>query len=167
MEQANRLAGRAAPYAGDPAAALAAIRPALADLLRSESLHLEWVYGDRLQLIVPDHDPLQDHAPGWLPLAGTRTADAQLEGRAMREALAGRRPEDLFGVPAGLRHIAVAPMRCGELEGTLQMARRLPRAYAASEVLVLERLAERLGVLLAAAAPASNVVNSATGGGLS
>jgi hypothetical protein len=167
MEQANRLAGLAAPYAGDPAAALAAIRPALADLLRSESLHLEWVYGDRLQLIVPDHDPLQDHAPGWLPLAGTRTADAQLEGRAMREALAGRRPEDLFGVPAGLRHIAVAPMRCGELEGTLQMARRLPRAYAASEVLVLERLAERLGVLLAAAAPASNVVNSATGGGLS
>jgi hypothetical protein len=52
-------------------------------------------------------------------------------------------------------------MRCGEFEGTLQMARRLPRAYAASEVLVLERLAERLSVLFAAAAPV-NVVNSTT-----
>jgi hypothetical protein len=163
MEQANRLAGLAAPYAADPRAALGAIRPAIADLLRSESLHLEWVSGDRLQLIVPEGDPLQDHAPSWLPLAGTRSAEAQLEGRALREPLAGRRPEDLFGVPAGLRHIAVAPMLCGEVEGTLQMARRLPRAYAASEVLVLQRLAERLGVLFAAAAPAASVVNS-TGG---
>jgi hypothetical protein len=164
MEQANRLAGLAAPYAADPRAALGAIRPAIADVLRSESLHLEWVIGDRLQLIVPEGDPLQDHAPSWLPLAGTRTAEAQLEGRALREPLAGRRPEDLFGVPAGLRHIAVAPLLCGEVEGTLQMARRLPRAYAASEVLVLQRLAERLGVLFAAAAPAASVVNSATGG---
>jgi len=164
MEQANRLAGLAAPYAADQRAALAAIRPAIAELLRSESLHLEWVNGDRLQLVVPEGDPLQDHAPSWLPLAGTRTAEAQLEGRALREPLAGRRPEDLFGVPAGLRHIAVAPVRCGEFEGTLQMARRLPRAYAASEVLVLERLAERLGVLFAAAAPAARVVNSTTGG---
>jgi hypothetical protein len=161
MEQANRLAGLAAPHAADQRAALAAIRPAMADLLRSESLHLEWVNGDRLQLVVPDGDPLQDHAPSWLPLAGTRSAEAQLEGRALREPLAGRRPEDLFGVPAGLRHIAVAPMRCGEFEGTLQMARRLPRAYAASEVLVLERLAERLSVLFEAAAPV-NVVNSTT-----
>jgi hypothetical protein len=55
-------------------------------------------------------------------------------------------------------------MRGAEVEGTLQMARRLPRAYAASELLVLERLAERLGVLLAAAAPAASVVNSTTGG---
>jgi hypothetical protein len=161
MEQANRLAGLAAPHAADQRAALAAIRPAMADLLRSESLHLEWVNGDRVQLVVPDGDPLQDHAPSWLPLAGTRSADAQLEGRALREPLAGRRPEDLFGVPAGLRHIAVAPMRCGEFEGTLQMARRLPRAYAASEVLVLERLAERLSVLFEAAAPV-RVVNSTT-----
>jgi hypothetical protein len=164
MEQANRLAGLAAPYAADQRAALAAIRPAIADLLRSESLHLEWVNGDRVQLIVGDGDPLQDHAPAWLPLAGTRTAEALLEGRALREPLAGRRPEDLFGVPAGLRHIAVAPMRGAEVEGTLQMARRLPRAYAASELLVLERLAERLGVLLAAAGPAASVVNSTTGG---
>jgi hypothetical protein len=164
MEQANRLAGLAAPYAADQRAALAAIRPAMAELLRSESLHVEWVNGDRLQLIVPDGDPLQDHAPSWLPLAGTRTAEAQLEGRALREPLAGRRPEDLFGVPAGLRHMAVAPMRCGEVEGTLQMARRLPRAYAASELLVLQRLAERLGVLFAAAAPEASVVNSTAGG---
>ncbi len=141
MEQANRLAGLAAPYAADQRAALGAIRPALADVLRSESLHLEWVNGDRLQLVVPEGDPLQDHAPSWLPLAGTRSAEAQLEGRALREPLAGRRPEDLFGVPAGLRHIAVAPMRCAEVDGTLQIGRRLPRA----------------------AAPAS-VVNSTTGG---
>lgn len=164
MEQANRLAGLAAPYAADQRAALGAIRPALADLLRSESLHLEWVHGDRLQLVVPDGDPLQDHAPHWLPLANTRTAEVQLEGRALREPLAGRRPEDLFGVPAGLRHIAVAPLRCGDVEATLQMARRLPRAYAASEVLVLQRLAERLAVLFAAAAPGASVVNSTTGG---
>ncbi len=164
MEQANRLAGLAAPYAADQRAALGAIRPAIADLLRSESLHLEWVNGDRVQLIVADGDPLQDHAPAWLALAGTRTAEAQLEGRVLREPLAGRRPEDLFGVPAGLRHIAVAPIHCGEFEGTLQMARRLPRTYAASEVLVLERLAERLGVLFAAAMPAASVVNSTTEG---
>ncbi len=164
MEQANRLAGLAAPYAADQRAALGAIRPALADLLRSESLHLEWINGDRLQLVVPEGDPLQDHAPGWLPLAGTRSAEAQLDGRALREPLAGRRPEDLFGVPAGLRHIAVAPMRCAEVDGTLQIGRRLPRAYAASEVLVLQRLAERLGVLFAAATPAASVVNSTTGG---
>ena len=164
MEQANRLAGLATPYAADQRAALAAIRPVIADLLRSESLHLEWVYGDRLQLVVANDDPLQDHAPSWLPLAGTRTAEALLEGRALREPLAGRRPEDLFGVPAGLRHIAVAPMRCAEVEGTLQLARRLPRAYAVSELLVLQHLAERLGVLFAAGLPAASVVNSTTGG---
>jgi len=164
MEQANRLAGLAAPHAADQRAALAAIRPAIADVLRSESLHLEWLSGDRLQLVVGEGDPLQDHAPTWLPLAGTRTAEALLEGRALREPLAGRRPEDLFGVPAGLRHIAVAPMRGGEVEGTLQMGRRLPRAYAASELLVLQLLADRLGVLFAAALPAASVVNSTTGG---
>ena len=164
MEQANRLAGLAAPFADDQRAALGAVRPALAEVLRSESLHLEWVNGDRLQLVIPEGDPLQDHAPSWLPLAGTRTAEVELEGRALREPLAGRRPEDLFGVPAGLRHIAVAPIRCGEVAGTLQMARRLPRAYAASEVLVLERLAERLSVLFAPATPGASVVNSTTGG---
>ncbi len=164
MEQANRLAGLAAPYAADQLAALAAIRPVIADLLRSESLHLEWVYGDRLQLVVAADDPLRDHAPSWLPLAGTRTAEALLEGRTLREPLAGRRPEDLFGVPAGLRHVAVAPIRCAEVEGTLQLGRRLPRAYAASEVLVLQQLADRLGVLFAAGLPAARVVNSTTGG---
>ena len=164
MEQANRLAGLAAPHAGDQRAALAAIRPAIADLLRSESLHLEWVNGDRLQLVVGEDDPLQAHAPTWLPLAGTRTAEALLEGRALREPLTGRRPEDLFGVPAGLRHIAVAPVRCAEVEGTLQLARRLPRAYAASEVLLLQLLGERLGLLFAAGLPAASVVNSVTEG---
>jgi hypothetical protein len=164
MEQANRLAGLAAPHAADQRAALAALRSGIADVLRSESLHLEWVNGDRMRLIVAEGDPLQDHAPTWLPLAGTRTAEALLEGRTLREPLAGRRPEDLFGVPAGLRHIAVAPMRCDDVEGTLQLARRLPRPYAASEVLVLQLLAERLGVLFAAAVPAASVVNSATGG---
>jgi len=164
MEQANRLAGLAAPHAADQRAALAALRSGIADVLRSESLHLEWVNGDRMRLIVAEGDPLQDHAPTWLPLAGTRTAEALLEGRAVREPLAGRRPEDLFGVPAGLRHIAVAPLRCDDVEGTLQLARRLPRPYAASEVLVLQLLAERLAVLFAAAVPAASVVNSTTVG---
>ena len=164
MEQANRLAGLAAPHAGDQRAALDAIRPAITDLLRSESLHLEWVNGDRLQLVVGEDDPLQPHAPTWLPLAGTRTAEALLEGRALREPLTGRRPEDLFGVPAGLRQMAVAPLRCAEVEGTLQLARRLPRAYAASEVLLLQLLAERLGLLFAAGVPAASVANSTTEG---
>ena len=78
--------------------------------------------------------------------------------------MTGRRPEDLFGVPAGLRHIAVAPVRCAEVEGTLQLARRLPRAYAASELLLLQLLGERLGLLFAAGLPAASVVNSVTEG---
>jgi hypothetical protein len=150
MEQANRLAGLAAQYALDQAAALAAIRPALASLLRSESLHIEWVQGDRLTLVVGGNDPLEAHAPRWLSLAGTRTAEALLQGRALREPLTGRRPEDLFGVPAGLRQIAVAPLHSAGVDGTLQLGRRLPRAYAAGELLLLQLLAERLGLLFAA-----------------
>jgi hypothetical protein len=164
MEHANRLAGLAAPHAGHQRAALAAIRPAIADVLRSESLHLEWVNGDRVQLVIGEDDPLELHAPAWLPLAGTRTAEALLEGRTLREPLTGRRPEDLFGVPAGLRQIAVAPLRCAGVDGTLQLARRLPRAYAASEVLLLQLLAERLGLLFAAGVPAAGVANSTTEG---
>jgi hypothetical protein len=162
MEQANRLAGLAAPHAGDQRAALAAIRPALADLLRSESLHLEWLDGDRVQLVVSEDDPLQPHAPGWLPLAGTRTAEVLLEGRALREPLTGRRPEDLFGVPAGLRQVAVAPLRCAGADGTLQLARRLPRAYAASELMLLQLLAERLGLLFAAGLPSASLAQVPT-----
>jgi hypothetical protein len=150
MEQANRLAGLAAQYALDQPAALAAIRPALASLLRSESLHIEWVQGDRLTLVVGGNDPLEAHAPRWLSLAGTRTAEALLQGRALREPLTGRRPEDLFGVPAGLRQIAVAPLHSAGVDGTLQLGRRLPRAYAAGELLLLQLLAERLGLLFAA-----------------
>jgi hypothetical protein len=164
MEQANRLAGLAAPHAGNQRAALAAIRPAIADALRSESLHLEWVDGDRLQLVIGADDPLELHAPTRLPLAGTRTAEALLEGRALREPLTGRRPEDLFGVPSGLRQIAVAPIRCAGIEGTLQLGRRLPRAYAASEVLLLQLLAERLGLLFAAGLPAASLAKSTTQG---
>ena len=150
MEQANRLAGLAAQYALDPSAALAAIRPALANLLRSESLHLEWVQGDRVTLVVGGNDPLEAHAPRWLSLAGTRTAEALLQRRALREPLTGRRPEDLFGVPAGLRQIAVAPLHSAGVDGTLQLGRRLPRPYAAGELLLLQLLAERLGLLFAA-----------------
>jgi len=150
MEQANRIAGLAAQHALDQAAALAAIRPALASLLRSESLHLEWVEGDRVTLVVGGNDPLEAHAPRWLSLAGTRTADALLQGRALREPLTGRRPEDLFGVPAGLRQIAVVPLHSAGVDGTLQLGRRLPRPYAAAELLLLQLLAERLGLLFAA-----------------
>src|SRR5207302_396118 len=81
---------------------------------------------------------------------------ALVEGRTLREPLTGRRPEDLFGVPAGLRQVAVAPIRCAGVDGTLQLARRLPRGYAASEVLLLQLLAERLGLLFAAGLPAAN-----------
>ena len=158
MEQANRLAGLAARHAANQVAALEAIRPALADTLRSESLHLEWVDGDRLRLVVGENDPLQGHAPGWLSLAGTRTAEALLQGRALREPLTGRRPEDLFGVPAGLRQLAVAPLRSAGMEGTLQLGRRLPRAYSAGELLLVELLAERLALLFAAGRGA-NVAN--------
>jgi len=164
MEHANRLAGLAARHAGDQAAALEAIRPAVADMLRSESLHLEWVHGDRLALVVSGEDPLQGHAPAWLSLAGTRTADALLQWHALREPMTGRRPEDMFFVPAGLRHVAVAPFRCGELEGTLQLSRRLPRPYATGEVLLLQLLAERLGLLFAAGLTPTQA-NSVTAGG--
>ena len=158
MEQANRLAGLAARHAADQVAALEAIRPALADTLRSESLHLEWVEGDRLKLVIGENDPLQGHAPAWLSLAGTRTAEALLQGRALREPVTGRRPEDLFGVPAGLRQLAVAPLQSAGMEGTLQLGRRLPRAYSAGELLLVELLAERLALLFAAGR-AANVAN--------
>lgn len=149
MEHANRLAGLAAHHAGDQAAALGAIRSSVADTVRSESLHLEWVHGDRVALVISGDDPLQGHAPASLPLAGTRTAEALLQGHALREPMTGRRPEDMFFVPAGLRHVAVAPFRCGELEGTLQLSRRLPRPYAAGELLLVQLLAERLALLFA------------------
>ena len=155
MEQANRLAGLAARHAADQLAALEAIRPALADTLRSESLHLEWVDGDRLRLVIGENDPLQGHAPAWLSLAGTRTAEVLLQGKALREPLTGRRPEDLFGVPAGLRQLAVAPLQSAGMEGTLQLGRRLPRAYSAGELLLVQLLAERLGLLFAAGRGAS------------
>src|SRR6059058_6135198 len=154
----HRLAGLAARHAANQVAALEAIRPALADTLRSESLHLEWVDGDRLRLVVGENDPLQGHAPAWLSLAGTRTAEVLLQGKALREPLTGRRPEDLFGVPAGLRQLAVAPLQSAGMEGTLQLGRRLPRAYSAGELLLVQLLAERLGLLFAAGRGA-NVAN--------
>jgi hypothetical protein len=160
MEQANRLAGLAARHAGDQVAALAAILPAMADTLRSESLHLEWVDGDTVELVLADSDPLDGHAPDRLPLAGSRTADALLQGRPLREPMTGRRPEDLFMVPAGLRQVAVAPLTCAGEIGTLQLGRRLPRTYSAGELLVLQLLAERLGLLFAAGLK-SSVANSA------
>jgi hypothetical protein len=150
MEQANRLAGLAAQHAANQPAALAAIRPLIAETLRSESLHLEWVDGDAIELVLCDDDPLAGHAPQRLPLAGTRTAEALLQARPLREPMTGRRPEDLFMVPAGLRQVVIAPLQCAGRTGTLQLARRLPRAYSAGELLVLQLLAERLGLLFAA-----------------
>lgn len=150
MEQANRLAGQAANYASSPSAALAAILPAVAETLRSESLHLEWVDGDTVVVMAPLGDALEGHAPSDLPLAGTRTAEALTLGRPMREPVAGRRPEDLFMVPAGLRQLAIAPLTCAHLRGTIQLGRRLPRPYSSGELLIIELLAERLGLLFAA-----------------
>lgn len=150
MEQANRLAGLAARHAGDQAAALGAMLPAVAEMLRSESLHLEWVDGDRIELVVAAGDALEAHAPSWAALAETRTAETLLQGRPLREPMTGRRPEDLFMGPAGLRQVAVAPIRCAGVTGTVQLARRLPRAYANGELLTLQLLADRLGMLFAA-----------------
>ena len=150
MEQANRMAGLAAQHAANQPAALAAIRPLIAETLRSESLHLEWVEGDAIHLVLADDDPLAGHAPQALALAGTRAAEALLQGRVLREPMTGRRPEDLYMVPAGLRQVAVAPLRSAGVEGTLQLARRLPRSYSTSELLVLQLLAERLALLFAA-----------------
>jgi hypothetical protein len=155
MEQANRLAGLAAPQAANQPAALAAIRPAMAETLRSESLHLEWLHGDLVELVVGDGDALAGHAPDQQPLAGTRSAEALLQGRALREPMTGRRPEDRYMVPAGLRQVAIAPLRCAGVSGTLQLARRLPRPYSAGELLVLQLLADRLGLLFAAGRPVS------------
>ena len=150
MEQANRLAGLAARHAADQAAALAAMLPAVAETLRSESLHLEWVDGDLIELVVGRGDALESHAPEQLPLADTRSAEALLQARPMREPITGRRPEDLFMGPAGLRQVAVAPLRCAGVTGTLQLARRLPRPYATGELLTLQLLSDRLAMLLAA-----------------
>jgi hypothetical protein len=161
MEQANRLAGLAAPYAGNQRAALAAILPAISETLRSESLHLEWVEGDAIEMVVAEGDPLLGQAPPTLALAGTRTGEALLNGRALREPMTGRRPEDLFMVPAGLRQVAIAPMNCAGVNGTLQLGRRLPRAYSAGELLVLQLLADRLALLFAAG---FNVRNSGAQG---
>jgi hypothetical protein len=163
MEQANRLAGLAAPHAANQAAALAAMLPAIAESLRSESLHLEWVDGDTIELVVGEGDPLLGEAPAMLSLAGTRCAEALLNGRPLREPMTGRRPEDLFMVPAGLRQVAIAPLQAAGVQGTLQLGRRLPRAYSASELLVVELLAERLGLLFAAGVTGT-VANSATQG---
>lgn len=150
MEQANRLAGVAAHYASAPGAALAAVLPLVGESLRSESLHLEWVDGDTVVVVAPLGDALEGHAPADLPLAGTRTAEALLQGRAIREPVTGRRPEDLFMVPAGIRQLAIAPLTCANVRGTVQLGRRLPRPYSAGELLILQLLADRLGLLFAA-----------------
>lgn len=154
MELANRLAGLAAPYACDQVAALSALLPAVADGLRADSLHLEWANGDRIKLVVGTGDPLVDVCPDGLPMAGTRTATVLQLGHPLREPVTGRRPEDIFLYPAGLRHLATVPLRCDDVEGTLQLGRRLARPFAPSEVLLLQLLGDRLAVLFAAGASA-------------
>jgi len=149
MEQANRIAALAAGQATDHAAALEALVPELAAVLRLNSVHLEWVDGDQLEIVFGLSDPLAAYAPSRLPLAGTRSAEALLQGRTLREAITGRRPEDLFCVPAGLRHAAVVPMRCAGVDGTLQVGRRDSRPFSAGETLLVELLAERLSLLFA------------------
>lgn len=158
MEQANRLAGLAAPFASDHAAALDALLPDLSGILRADSVHLEWLDSDELELVVGSQDPLAAYSPASVALAGTRSGEAIAAGRVVREAITGRRSEDLYLVPAGLRHVAVVPLRCAGVDGTLQLARRDPFGFSVGETLVLELLAERLALLFAgglASAPAS------------
>ena len=149
MEQANRIAAMAAAHAADHAAALEALMPELAAVLRLNSVHLEWIDGDQLEMAVGRSDPLAGYAPSRLPLAGTRCAEALQSGQTLREPITGRRPEDLFFIPAGLRHAAVVPMRCAGIDGSLQVARRDSPAFSPGETLLVELLAERLCLLFA------------------
>jgi GAF domain-containing protein len=50
--------------------------------------------------------------------------------------------------------MAAVPLRCDDVEGTLQLGRRLARPFAPSEVLLLQLLSERLAALFAAGASA-------------
>ena len=159
MEVANRLAGIAAASGRDAESALSALRPALSDALRCDSLHLEWIEGDQLRLLVPHRDPLFSTAPARLPLAGTRSSEA-VAGRALREPVAGRRPEDVVLAAAAIRHVAVAPLFAAGRPCTLQAGRREPRAFTASELSLLQLVAERLGLVLAATG-----LGAATGAG--
>ena len=157
MEQANRLAGLAAASASDHAAAMDALLPELSAVLRAASVHLEWVDGDQIELVVGSSDALSGYTPGTMALAGSRTADALNLGRVVREAITGRRPEDLFCIPAGLRHALVVPLRSADVDGTLQVGRREGRPFTVGDALLVELLAERLALLFAgglAAAPA-------------
>jgi hypothetical protein len=150
MEQANRLAGLAAGHAADHATALNAVLAALPEVAQADSLHLEWVDGDMIELVVGSRDPLQGFIPEKLPLAGTRTAAALTYGRSVREPATGRRPEDIFCIPAGLRQLAVVPIRCAGIDGTLQLGRRGARPFSPREVLLLQLLGERMALLFAA-----------------
>ncbi len=164
MEQANRLAGVVTTHAGDQVAALEALLPELAGVLRIHSVHLEWVDGDQIELVVGSSDALASYAPPILSLAGTRTADALADGRVVREAITGRRPEDLFCMTAGLRHAVVVPLQCAGIAGTLQAGRRDSVGFSAGETLILELLAERLALLFAgglAAAPSAHAPQAA------
>jgi hypothetical protein len=143
MEMANRLAGIAAAAGRDLESVLNAVSPALGEALRCESVHLEWLEGDDVRLVVPARDPLFLGAPPRLPLPRTRSAEA-LSGRGLREPVAGRRPEDVVLASAGIRHVAVVPISSGRRRGTLQVGRREPRAFTAAEVLLLQLVAERL-----------------------
>jgi GAF domain-containing protein len=149
MELANRLAGAAAAAGSDAENALSALRSALSQALRCDSVHLEWIEGDEVRLVVPASDPLFLGAPPRLPLARTRAADA-LDGRSLREPVAGRRPEDMVLATVGIRHVAVVPLTSGRRRGTLHVGRREPRAFSSGELSLLEMVAERLSLVLAA-----------------
>ena len=75
---------------------------------------------------------------------------AESLGRALREPVAGRRPEDVVLAAAAIRHVAVAPLFAAGRPCTLQAGRREPRAFTASELSLLQLVAERLGLVLAA-----------------
>ena len=151
METANRLAGVAAASAGGDAAAISALLPALGETLRADSVHLEWIEGDDLRLVVPTRDPLFLSAPPRLPSARTRSAEV-LPGRSLREPVAGRRPEDMVLAAAGIRHVAVASLTSAGRPASLQVGRREPRPFSARELSLLQRVADRLALVLAAGA---------------
>ena len=151
METANRLAGIAAASAGDDIGAVSALLPALSDALRADSVHLEWIEGDDLRLVIPTRDPLFLSAPPRLPIARTRSAEA-VPGRSLREPVAGRRPEDMVLAAVGIRHVAVASLTSAGRPATLQVGRREPRPFSARELSLLQMVADRLALVLAAGA---------------
>ncbi len=159
MEIANRLAGLVAGYVRNPSEALDILRPELKMEVACDSVHFEWLSGDVLETVAGTEDPVSPFIPQRLLVRDTRASEALKANQPVHEPVTGRRPEDVFWVAAGIRHVAVIPFKGQSLMGTLQVGRRESRPFAAVEIVLLRLLAERLAIafeagLVAATSPA-------------